>query len=112
MLSSNLTYGLVIANIGGLLIIVVIVSIIAEIYSWYYDKFILPKIEEDIIKNQTNEEDRVRYKLLMELGLIEVTENIQNSKVDTSFKWIIDKQTSLYDESLKENEKLKQLRIE
>jgi|JI10StandDraft_1071094.scaffolds.fasta_scaffold891556_2 hypothetical protein len=112
MLSSNLTYGLVIANIGGLLSIVVIVSIIAEIYGWYYDKFILPKIEEDIIKNQTNEEDRVRYKLLMELGLIEVTENIQNSKVDTSFKWIIDKQTSLYDESLKENEKLKQLRIE
>ena len=112
MLSSNLTYGLVIANIGGLLSIVVIVSIIAEIYGWYYDKFILPKIEEDIIKNQTNEEDRIRYKLLMELGLIEVTENIQNSKVDTSFKWIIDKQTSLYDESLKENEKLKQLRIE
>lgn len=112
MLSSDLTYGLVIANIGGLLSIVVIVSIIAEIYGWYYDKFILPKIEEDIIKNQTNEEDRVRYKLLMELGLIEVTENIQNSKVDTSFKWIIDKQTSLYDESLKENEKLKQLRIE
>ena len=111
MLSSNLTYGLVIANIGGLLSIVVIVSIIAEIYGWYYDKFILPKIEEDIIKNQTNEEDRIRYKLLMELGLIEVTENIQNSKVDTSFKWIIDKQTSLYDESLKENEKLKQLRI-
>ena len=111
MLSSNLTYGLVIANIGGLLSIVVIVSIIAELYGWYYDKFILPKIEEDIIKNQTNEEDRVRYKLLMELGLIEVTENIQNSKVDTSFKWIIDKQTSLYDESLKENEKLKQLRI-
>ena len=111
MLSSDLTYGLVIANIGGLLSIVVIVSIIAEIYGWYYDKFILPKIEEDIIKNQTNEEDRIRYKLLMELGLIEVTENIQNSKVDTSFKWIIDKQTSLYDESLKENEKLKQLRI-
>ena len=111
MLSSNLTYGLVIANIGGILSIVVIVSIIAEIYGWYYDKFILPKIEEDIIKNQTNEEDRIRYKLLMELGLIEVTENIQNSKVDTSFKWIIDKQTSLYDESLKENEKLKQLRI-
>lgn len=50
-----------------------------------------------MIKNQSNEENRVRYKLLMELGLIRVTQNIQNSKFDTSFKWIIDKQTSLFD---------------
>ena len=43
----------------------------------------------------------MRYRLLMELGLIEVTENIKNSLVDTSFKWILDEPNSLYNASTK-----------
>ena len=41
LLSSNLTNSLLIVNIGFLLIVVIIVSIISSIYSWYYDKHVL-----------------------------------------------------------------------